>query len=54
MTLRVALIQTRTPATQGAALEHVAPLNRQAAKDGAKLIRSPEGANLLELRRERR
>ena len=54
MTLRVALIQTRTPATQGAALEHVAPLIRQAAKDGAKLILTPEGANLLEQRRERR
>ena len=54
MTLRVALIQTRTPATQEAALEHVAPLIRQAAADGAKLILTPEGVNLLEQRRERR
>ena len=54
MTLRVALIQTRTPATQAAALAHVAPLIRQAAKDGAKLILTPEGVNLLEQRRDRR
>ncbi|MFN3817075.1 carbon-nitrogen hydrolase family protein [Brevundimonas sp.] len=54
MTLRVALIQTRTPATQAAALAHVAPLIRQAAKDGAQLILTPEGVNLLEQRRERR
>ena len=31
MTLRVGLIQTRTPASQAAALAHVAPLVRQAA-----------------------
>ncbi len=54
MTLRVALIQTRTPATQQATLDHVAPLIRQAAADGAKLILTPEGVNLLEQRRERR
>ncbi|MFT4954321.1 MAG: putative amidohydrolase [Brevundimonas sp.] len=54
MTLRVALIQTRTPATQQAALDHVAPLIRQAAADGAKLILTPEGVNLLEQRREGR
>ncbi|MFN4297280.1 MAG: carbon-nitrogen hydrolase family protein [Brevundimonas sp.] len=54
MTLRVALIQTRTPATQKAALDHVAPLIRQGARDGAKLILTPEGVNLLEQRRERR
>lgn len=54
MTLRAALIQTRTPATQSAALDHVTPLIRQAAADGAKLILTPEGVNLLEQRRERR
>ena len=54
MTLRVALIQTRTPATQDAALAHVAPLIRQAAADGAKLILTPEGVNLLEQRRDHR
>lgn len=54
MTLRVALIQTRTPAAQEAALAHVAPLIRQAAADGARLILTPEGTNLLEQRRDRR
>lgn len=54
MTVRVALIQTRTPATQEAALAHAAPLIRQAAKEGAKLILTPEGVNLLEQRREGR
>ena len=54
MTLRVALIQTRTPATQEAALAHVEPLIRQAAADGAKLILTPEGVNLLEQRRDHR
>lgn len=54
MTLRVALIQTRTPATQAAALAHAEPLIRQAAADGAKLILTPEGVNLLEQRRDRR
>lgn len=54
MTLRVALIQTRTPATQSAALAHAEPLIRQAAADGAKLILTPEGVNLLEQRRDRR
>ena len=46
--LRVALIQTRTPATQVAALEQSAPLIRQAAKAGAQLILTPEGSNLLQ------
>lgn len=46
--LRVALIQTRTPATQAAALEHITPLIRQAAKAGAQLILTPEGSNLLQ------
>jgi predicted amidohydrolase len=48
MTLRVALIQTRTPAAQPAALAHVAPLIRQAAADGARFILTPEGTNLLQ------
>ncbi len=52
--LRVALIQTRTPATAGAGLAHVAPLIRQAADGGARLILTPEGTNLLEQRRDRR
>ncbi len=52
--LAVALIQTRTPATQAAALAHVDPLIRQAAAGGAKFILTPEGSNLLEQRRDRR
>lgn len=49
--LDVALIQTRTPATADAGLAHVAPLIREAAAGGAKLILTPEGTNLLEQRR---
>lgn len=52
--LDIALIQTRTPTTADAALAHVEPLIRQAAKAGAKLIATPEGTNLLDQRRERR
>lgn len=52
--LPIALIQTRTPATQAAALDHVAPLIRQAAAEGARLILTPEGVNRLEQRRELR
>jgi predicted amidohydrolase len=48
MTLRAALIQTRTPATPEAALEHVLPLVREAAAGGAQLIITPEGTNILE------
>ena len=47
-TLRAALIQTRTPASQGAALEQTLPLIRQAAAEGAQLIVTPEGSNLLQ------
>jgi predicted amidohydrolase len=52
-TLRVALIQTRTPATQAAALALDAPLIEQAAADGAQLIITPEGSNLLQRNRAR-
>jgi predicted amidohydrolase len=52
--LNVALIQTRTPATPRAALDHVVPLIREAAAGGAQLIMTPEGTNLLEQRRDRR
>jgi predicted amidohydrolase len=48
MSLRVALIQTRTPASQAAALAHIEPLIRQAAGQGAQLILTPEGSNLLQ------
>ena len=46
--LRAALIQTRTPATQAAALADIEPLIRQAAGAGAQLIVTPEGSNLLQ------
>jgi predicted amidohydrolase len=52
--LRVALAQTCTPASAGAALAHVEPLIRQAAAGGAKLILTPEGTNFLIQDRERR
>jgi len=48
MTLKVALLQTRTPATQDAALAHILPLVREAAAGGATLIATPEGSNLLQ------
>jgi predicted amidohydrolase len=48
MSLRVGLIQTRTPATQAAALAHLAPLIRNAAAQGATLIVTPEGSNILQ------
>lgn len=54
MTLKVALVQTRTPADASAGLAHVAPMVREAAAGGAQLILTPEGTNLLEQRRERR
>ncbi|MDP3174493.1 MAG: carbon-nitrogen hydrolase family protein [Phenylobacterium sp.] len=49
--LKVGLIQTRSPATQAAALEHVLPLVREAAAGGAQLIVTPEGTNMLQGRR---
>ncbi len=52
--LRVALIQTRTPATPEAAVVHVRPLIEQAAAGGAKLIVTPEATNLMEKRPEKK
>jgi predicted amidohydrolase len=46
-TLPLALLQTRTPASPAAALAHVAPLIREAAAGGAKLILTPEATNFL-------
>jgi predicted amidohydrolase len=46
--MKVGLVQTRTPATPQAALDHVLPLVREAAAGGAELILTPEGTNLLE------
>lgn len=51
--LRAALCQTRTPATSMAGLDHVAPLIRDAAEQGAQLIVTPEGTNFLQKNRER-
>jgi len=51
MTLRTALIQTRTPATHAAALDHVLPLVAEAAAGGASLIATPEGTNILQRRK---
>lgn len=45
---RVALLQLRTPATPEAALAHLAPLVRQAAEGGARLIATPEASNVLQ------
>ncbi|HEV7385843.1 MAG TPA: carbon-nitrogen hydrolase family protein [Phenylobacterium sp.] len=46
--MKVALIQTRTPATHEAALDHVAPMVREAAAAGASFIATPEGTNVLQ------
>jgi predicted amidohydrolase len=51
--MKVALIQTRTPATQEAALAHVLPMIREAAAGGAELIATPEGSNLLQKNRDK-
>lgn len=53
MTLKVGLLQLRTPARQEAALEQAAPLVRQAAAAGAEIILTPEGTNLLQRDRAR-
>jgi len=46
--MKVALIQTRTPATPQAALAHVLPMVREAAAQGAGFIATPEGVNVLQ------
>ena len=46
--MKVALIQTRTPATPAAALAHVLPMVHEAAAAGAAFIATPEGTNLLQ------
>lgn len=53
MRLRAALVQTRTPASQDAALAHVLPLVREAAAQRAQLIATPEGTNFLQKDRDR-
>jgi deaminated glutathione amidase len=51
--MKVGLIQTRTPATHEAALAHVLPLVREAAGQGAELVCTPEGTNVLQKDREK-
>ena len=51
--LRAALIQTRTPVSQDAALALDTALIEQAAAAGAQLIVTPEGSNLLQRDRAR-
>ena len=50
--MKVALIQTRTPATQDAALAHVLPMVREAAAGGAGFIATPECTNVVQKDRE--
>lgn len=50
--MKVALVQTRTPASQQAALDHVLPLVRQAAAGGAAFIATPEATNILQKDRQ--
>jgi predicted amidohydrolase len=51
--LDVGLIQLRAPASQSAALAHAEPLIRQAASQGARLILTPEGTNILQRNKAR-
>jgi predicted amidohydrolase len=50
--MKIALIQTRTPATHEAALAHVLPMVREAAAAGATFIATPEGTNILQKDRD--
>jgi predicted amidohydrolase len=52
--LAIALVQLRSPDNQAAAIAHAAPLIREAAAGGAKLILTPEGTNILERSRDKR
>lgn len=46
--VRAAVVQTRTPATADAGWAHLEPLVRAAAAQGATLVATPEGSNLLQ------
>jgi predicted amidohydrolase len=50
--LRAALIQTRTPASQAAALDQLRPLVEKAVAGGAQLIATPEASNFLQRSRQ--
>jgi predicted amidohydrolase len=47
-TVRLGLVQLRTPATQAEALAQASDLVREAASRGARFIATPEGANILQ------
>jgi predicted amidohydrolase len=49
---KAGLVQLRTPASHAAALAQAEPLIRQAAAEGAELIVTPEGTNILQRNRE--
>jgi predicted amidohydrolase len=51
--MKIALVQTRTPATPEASLALVLPLVREAAAGGARFIATPEGVNVLQKDRAR-
>jgi predicted amidohydrolase len=53
VSLDVALVQLRTPASQADALRQAEPLVREAAARGARLILTPEGSNILQRNRAR-
>jgi predicted amidohydrolase len=53
MTLRAGLVQLRTPTDHAQALAQAAPLVRRAAAEGAELICTPEGSNILQKDRAR-
>jgi len=53
-TLKIALVQLRTPDNQAEALAHAEPLVREAAAGGAQFVLTPEGTNILEQRRAKR
>ena len=52
MNFRAALVQLRTPATHAGAIAQAEPLIREAAGQGAQLIVTPEGTNILQKDRE--
>jgi predicted amidohydrolase len=49
-TIKVALIQCRSPAAQQAAIDHVTPLIKKSHEAGAKWVFLPEACNLMEQR----
>ena len=51
--VRIGLVQLRTPASQAEALDQAAPLVRKAAALGARFVATPEATNILERDRTR-